>query len=173
MLPTLDKNRPDRFFEQSPEQLLRTTGAIKREMNRPVNDVKPTARVDSHVEYSGPTQTSHSKPGKGTSDDYGKKNTMVYNNSRELTGQSSIISNLTSAVKAIISPIVDIFRHTPKEYTIDAPREFGNMQAQIPEKPTTYDPVNHIMKTTIKETTIHDTTAVPHNGCRPPKRRRV
>ena len=22
-------------------------------------------------------------------------------------------------------------------------------------------------------TTIHDTTAVPHNGCRPPKRRRV
>jgi small subunit ribosomal protein S11 len=22
-------------------------------------------------------------------------------------------------------------------------------------------------------TTIHDTTSVPHNGCRPPKRRRV
>jgi hypothetical protein len=32
------------------------------------------------------------------------------------------------------------------------------MKAQIPEKPTTYDPVNHIMRTTIKETLIHDTT---------------
>jgi hypothetical protein len=32
------------------------------------------------------------------------------------------------------------------------------MHAQIPEKPTTYDPVNHIMRTTIKETTVHDTT---------------
>jgi hypothetical protein len=32
------------------------------------------------------------------------------------------------------------------------------MQAQIPEKATTYDPVMHAMRTTIKETLIHDTT---------------
>ena len=153
----VDKNRPDTFFEQCQDQLLKTTGAITRETSRPVQDVKATARVDSHTEYAG-TATAGGKPGQGASYDYGKGSVMVFNNSRDLTGSHTIISNLTSAVKSIIAPLLDVFRHTPKEFTIDAPREFGNMHAQIPSKATIYDPVNHMMRTTIKETTVHDTT---------------
>ena len=158
IMPEVSKNRPDICYEQTADQLLKTRGAFTREMSRPVEDVKATSRVDTHSDYSGAVHASGTKPGQGSSDDYGKKNVIVYNNSRQLTGSDSIITNLTSSVKAVIAPLLDVFRNNIKEYTIDAAREFGNMHAQIPEKATTYDPINHIMKTTIKETTIHDTT---------------
>jgi len=154
----VNKNRPDRFYEQSPDQLLRTTGAVIREMNRPVFDMKPTARVDGQKEYKGSAGYSTSQPGQGAKYDHGKEGVLVYNTGREELSERTVITNAMSSVKAIISPLLDLFRDTNKEYTIDAPREFGNMHVQIPSKPTTYDPVNHIMKTTIKETTIHDTT---------------
>ena len=57
-----------------------------------------------------------------------------------------------------------MLKRTPKEYLVDAPRTFGNMHAQIPEKPTTYDPVTHALRTTIKETIIHDTTILNAKG---------
>ena len=154
----ISKNRPDRFYEQTPDQLLRTTGATIREMNRPVYDMKPTARVDGQIEYKGNAKCSTDSPGQGSNDDYGKENVLVYNTGREELSERTVITNAMSSVKALIAPLLDLFRDTNKEYTIDAPREFGNMHVQIPSKPTTYDPVNHIMKTTIKETTIHDTT---------------
>jgi len=158
IIPAVAKNRPDICYEQTEDQLFRTTGAYTRETSRSEQNIKATARVDSHTEYSGAAQGSETRPGQGAKDDYGKKGIEVYNTSRELTGSHAILTNLTSTVKAIISPLLDVFRNNTKEYTIDAAREFGNMHAQIPEKATTYDPVNHIMKTTIKETTIHDTT---------------
>jgi hypothetical protein len=96
ILPNIDKNRPERFYEQSQDQLLKTTGAVKREMTRPIQDVKATARVDTHVTYGGPTQTSSTKPGKGTKDNYGKDTVTVCTTARELTGQSSIISNFNN-----------------------------------------------------------------------------
>jgi hypothetical protein len=154
----VSKNRPDRFFEQSHDQLLKTTGATIREMSRPVQDMKPTARVDGQVEYKGSIGYSSYNPGQGIKDKYGKDGVMVYNTSRADLSERTVITNAMSSVKAIIAPLLDLFRDTNKEYTLDAPREFGNMHVQIPSKPTTYDPVNHIMKTTIKETTIHDTT---------------
>jgi hypothetical protein len=89
---------------------------------------------------------------------------MVYDNERQTTQTKTVVSNLTSVVKAIVAPFLDALKHTPKVYTLDAARTFGNMHAQIPEKPTTYDPVNHMMRTTIKETTIHDTTVANLKG---------
>ena len=154
----VSKNRPDRFFEQSHDQLLKTTGATIREMNRPVFDMKPTARVDGQIEYKGSIGYSTNNPGRGSRDSYGKEGIMVYHTGRADLSERTIITNAMSAVKSVIAPLLDLFRDTNKEYTLDAAREFGNMHVQIPSKPTTYDPVNHIMKTTIKETTIHDTT---------------
>lgn len=154
----VDKNRPDRFFEQSHDQLLRTTGATIREMNRPVYDMKPTARVDGQIEYKGSIGYSTTNPGQGAKYDYGKKNTILYDTGRADLSERTVITNAMSTVKAMIAPLLDLFRDTNKEYTLDAAREFGNMHVQIPSKPTTYDPVNHIMKTTIKETTSADTT---------------
>lgn len=150
------KNRPDTYYEQSSDQWLRTTGAYTKDTSRPVQLVKPTARVESHVSYTGNAAVVATNPGMGIKDDYGKSAINVYDNERTTTQTETVVSNLTSVVKAVIAPFLDIVRHTPKEYTIDASRTFGNMSAQIPDKPTLYDPVNHMMRTTTKETTIHD-----------------
>jgi hypothetical protein len=75
----------------------------------------------------------------------------VYQNERDITGTKTVLGNLTSYVKAVVSPLLDIFRHNHKEYTLDAARIYGNMQAQIPSKPTTYDPVTGAMRTTVRE----------------------
>lgn len=159
-----EKNRPDTFYEQTSDMLLRTTGAVSKESGRPVVDLKPTARVDSHTEYQGQANATSVQPGRGEGDDYGKSGIMVYDNERQVTQTRTVVSNLTSTVKAIVAPLLDIVRHNTKEYMVDAPRTFGSMQAQIPSKPTTYDPVNHMMRTTIKETTIHDTTVANLKG---------
>ena len=158
------KNRPDTHYEQCKDQWLHTTGAVIRETERPELVVKPTSRVDTHTNYQGVATTTTSKPGKGDSDDYGKSNVLVYSNERDVTQQRTVVSNLTSVVKAVIAPFMDIMKRSTKEYMVDAPRTFGNMNAQIPEKPTTYDPVMHAMKTTIKETTVHDTTIMNPKG---------
>jgi hypothetical protein len=158
------KNRPDKFYEQTQDMLLHTTGAYHKETGRPIQEVKPTARVDTHVTYEGNAHNKTSHPGTGEGDTYGKEGIMTFNNSRQLTGERTVFNNLRSTVNAIIAPLFDLFRHTTKEYMIDAPQQNGVLQAQIPSKPTTYDPVNHIMRTTIKETTVQDTTITNLKG---------
>jgi hypothetical protein len=51
---------------------------------------------------------------------------------------------------------MDVLKYTNKEYTVESARGVGNPSIQIPSKQTLYDPVNHVMKTTVKETTLHD-----------------
>lgn len=155
---SFEKNRPDTWYEQGADQWLKTTGLVKEARGRPVQLIKPTARQDSHIEYDGPAYGKTAKPGQGNRDDYGKTNIMVYENERDITGVRTVINNTTSIVKAVVAPLLDLFKHTPKEYTIENGREFGNMSAQIPSKPTVYDPIAYVARTTIKETTIHDSS---------------
>lgn len=164
ILGEVAKNRTETSFEQTPDQWITTTGANFKESLRPISIVKPTARIDGHKEYRGVAAASATQPGRGQEYDYGKSTIMVYDNERQTTETKTVVTNLTSMVKAIVAPFLDILRHTPKDYTLDSARVFGNMSAQIPEKPTLYDPVNHMMRTTIKETTIHDTTVANLKG---------
>lgn len=64
--------------------------------------------------------------------------------------------NLTSAVKSMTAPLLDIMRLNRKEYTVINGRPSGNFQNTNPSKMTVYDP-NDVARTTIKETLIHDT----------------
>ncbi len=155
LIGKFEKNRTEKFFEQSPDMWLRTTGAVIKDTNRSIQNVKPTSRVETHVEYKGGA-SSGERSGQGSKDDYGRIAVTAKPNEREATTEATVLTNLTSIVKAIVSPIIDVFRHTPKEYTIDSARPYGNMQAQIPEKPTLYDPVTGKMRTTIKETGLYD-----------------
>ena len=152
------KNRPDKFYEQTEDMFLKTTGAQIKDKLRPIQEVKPTARVESHVEYEGNAHNSTTEPGVNGKDEFKKDAIQVFHNNREITGEKTILNNLRSTVNALISPLVDLFRHTNREYLTDSARPYGNVHAQIPEKATTYDPVSHIMRTTIKETTVQDTT---------------
>ena len=149
------KQRPDTVYEQREDMWLKTTGAYNKESLRPSQNVRPTTRPESHVEYSG--SISKNNFNIGEDDDYGKSKIMVYNTERQLTETRTVVSNVTSLIKAVVSPIMDALKYTMKEYTVESARAVGNPSIQIPEKSTLYDPVNHIMKTTVKETTIHDT----------------
>lgn len=124
-------------------------------------------RPDTYYEQTK-DQWIHTKapavPGQGENDDYGKSSVLVYDNERDITQQRTVLNNVTSMVKSVVAPFFDILKRSTKEYLVDSARVYGNMSAQIPEKPTLYDPVNHIMKTTIKETTVHDTTLLNPKG---------
>lgn len=65
-------------------------------------------------------------------------------------------ANVTSAVKSMTAPLLDIMRLNRKEYTVMNGRPSGNFQNTNPSKLTMYDP-NDVARTTIKETLIHDT----------------
>lgn len=154
----VSKNRVDTWYEQSSDQWLKSRAAVTGERQRPEVDLKPTARVEQHVEYSGVAAGVSTKPGMGAADDYGKESILVYDNERMTTQTRTVVSNVTSVVKAAIAPLLDVLRHNTKEYTLDASRTFGNMHAQQPSRPVMIDPVDGIARTTIKETLIHDSS---------------
>jgi hypothetical protein len=180
----MDKNRASTVIEQTEDNYFRTTGAYLKEASQPVYEAKHTNRVDTTREYMGgagntmnfarvvdPASVRPStrvqldeagvrnaylgRQGVGTGDDYGKSTIMVYDNERDITTTRVYQGNLTSLVKAIVAPITDAFKGTRKDEMIDNPRHFGNVTAQIPDKPTLYDP-NDVARATIKETTIHE-----------------
>lgn len=151
---SLSKNRPETVFKQTKDNYFKTTGAVLKNSKRPLQNIKATNKQDSHIEYKG--NFKYVKPGLGVNDTYGKENVLVYDNERQTTEDKTSITNVNSIVKAIISPITDIIKFSTKEYTIKSARESGGNIKGVVEKMTTYDPVNHIAKTTVKETTIHD-----------------
>jgi hypothetical protein len=149
----LSKNKPERTYAQTENNWFKTTGSVFKEQDRPIENLKATSRIITHTDYSG---TANTKLSSGFDDNYGKNNIIVYDNERQLTETRTVQTNLTSSFKAFVAPILDALKITNKVYLVEAARAVGNASIQIPEKATLYDPVNHIMKTTIKETTIHD-----------------
>lgn len=154
----VSKNRPDTFFENTPDMWLKSRAAETKAQQRPEVIVKPTSRVQTAVEYEGNARAV-GQPGRSAliGDDYGKSSICILDNARSETTTKTVVSNLRSTIKAIVAPLMDAVRRTPKEYLVDAPRVYGNMSIQIPEKATLVDPVAHQPRTTIKETLIHDT----------------
>jgi hypothetical protein len=177
------KYRPETFWEQDHDNLIKTTGAILKKAEVGDFNVKDTNRKDTSVQYigtaiastavkpklegvlpqghrielqsAGPGIADVTSKGLGDFDDFGKNNIMIYNQERDISSTRVQNGNLTTMVKSIIAPLEDFLKITKKQEGVDNPRHFGNMNAQIPEKPTMYDP-NDVARTTIKETLIHD-----------------
>ena len=99
----------------------------------------------------------------GSCDDYGKASVQVYANERDITTCQTVKTNLQSIVKAITAPLQDLFRDTRKVFTLEASREHGQLQPRMPAKMTVYDP-NDRLRTTIKETLIHDAVRMNLRG---------
>ena len=87
--------------------------------------------------------------------DYGKDSIENKPNERDITQKRTVIHNLTSEVKKIMIPFIDLARRTKKENFVGNIRPDGNMKAQMPSKPTIKDP-DDVLRTTIKETTVHN-----------------
>lgn len=178
---SVDKNRPDRYFEQTPDMYFKTTGAYFKPANVPQYNVKATNRLTTSRDYTGTAKGANkrradgsirlsTKPqfkesgvrnailsffGAGTADDYGKKDIVVYNNERDLTTTKTYQGNVTSLIKAIVAPLEDVLRVSKKEEFVANPRTYGNMNPAQPDKITIWDATD-AARTTIKETTIHD-----------------
>lgn len=88
--------------------------------------------------------------------DYGKGSIRIYDNERKETLERTYEGNVQSFIKSVTAPLLDALRPTNKEHLVSAAREFGSMNAQLPEKPTTYNK-DDVLRTTIKETGIHST----------------
>ena len=149
------KNKPETTYKQTEENWFKGQSYLKKDTNRPVENLKDTSRIGTHLDYYGglKNQEEYQNP----NEDYGKNSVIVYNtNKHELSKQEVPVSNFSTNLKAFVSPITDALKISLKEFFINPEREFGYLSPQQPDKATTYDPINHIMKTTIKETTIDD-----------------
>ena len=177
------KNRVERFYEQTPDMYLRTTGANLKATQVPKFNVKATNRLHTSKQFMGPargkdqqydlqkdTIKKSSKQqlkaagirnavlsafGLGQKDDHGKGNIVVYKNERDLTTTRTYQGNITSLVKSITAPIEDLIKNTKKQETVNNPRTYGNMKPAAPAHITIVDTTD-IARTTIKETLIHD-----------------
>jgi len=174
------KKTPDTAFEQSPSQYLVTTGAVIKERQQPTIVLRDTNRKDSmeYIPSADPnTKESSARPLYRKSDkecfetsgprnlheesawtdidfgDYGLKGTHFPPNERDCTTVPTPASNFNSVVKAIIAPVLDIFRYTKKQNAIGNIREAGNVGTSQVTKNIMYDATD-VARTTIKETTI-------------------
>ena len=153
MTENVVKNLPERTFEQNKENFFVTTGAYTKPTERSNQNIKETNAPLGHIEYTGGAKDTVNL--QNTNDDYGKANVVVYDNERNNYETKTVVTNLTSLVNAVVNPLVDTMKNSIKEYLIDAPRQEGMMNPQMPQAVTVHDP-NDITRTTIKETTIHD-----------------
>jgi len=90
--------------------------------------------------------------GAGRRDDYGRAAVQVYGNERDLTTCATPVANLGAAVSALTAPLLDLVKWTRKVFTLDAPRELGQLQATFPSKATVAP--DDAARPTVKETTL-------------------
>ena len=184
------KKTPDTTFEQSPSQYLITTGDVIKERQQPTIILRDTNRKDSmeYIPSADPNnKESSARPLYRKSDkecfettgprnlyednawtdidvgDYGLKGTHFPPNERDCTTVPTPASNFNSIVRAIIAPVLDIFRYTKKQNAIGNIREAGNVGTSQITKNIMYDATD-VARTTIKETTIDNDRMGPLSG---------
>ena len=181
-IQNLVKNRTSKTFPQTHANLLRTTGAFRKQQLNPNIIIKNTNRTTSKPvfgsaapvsskrtytvsKYSPTFRNNYTTSGmrnifksnswnaSSEQSDYGKRSYVAIPNERDITQKRTHMTNVMSAIKAIIAPLQDKLKNTKKEFIIGNPNPEGYMGADMPKKPTVYDP-NDKARTTVKETTI-------------------
>lgn len=185
MLGRVEKQRPDTFFINTQDRWLTTTGSEKGETLRPIQEMGVVRRNDIPIDYMGPAGSidvkaphapenyepskrheamqcgvNHSRAiGKGPStdtDNYLRSHTNYENNRSTVKQPDTIRSGFSRAVGAVIAPVIDIFRPTRKDETINNVRVYGDGGTSVP-KGYVYNPQD-TTQTTIKETTLYSPT---------------
>ena len=178
--PNMTKNRPDTFYTNSEDRYFTTVGGVEKQTARACHVMKDTNRKDSK-NYTGsaapasikkdPHRSLYKKstkiqaPETGPrnlfkknvkNDDHGKGSINLGTNERDITQKRTHTSNITTVVKSILAPLLDVMKTTKKENVQGNSRQTGNLGASQVSKNVAWDP-NDITRTTIKETNIHDT----------------
>ena len=132
----------------------RTVDGMKGNLPADIGEVCKN-RVDTFYEQ---TEDMYLKAGNSANDKATQRPCVDMKvTNRATTGLKTEEGNVTSMVKSLTAPLLDIMKVNKKEYTVMHGRPQGNLQSTAPPKLTIYDP-NDVARTTIKETTIHDTT---------------
>ena len=172
---TVNKNRPDTSYELGPSRWFTTTGAETGQTHRSEILLQPQDRglcntnyfggstseakatyINSHTNEShkvslqseplGPCKAHMQAPEDRVS---GYENRC---NNRATTDQRVNMGPIKAAVDAIVSPIVDVVRHTRKSNFVGTARLLGNAQSTVGGVPY-YNSQNR-PKTTLKEQTV-------------------
>jgi hypothetical protein len=177
----VEKYHPDTYFIQTQDRWLTTTGQEKAQMQRPVEEVHTTSRMNTSQSYSGVASadktagyipgeyeqskrpelgpsnvnpsTAAGKGGYGDLDNALSSHTNYTNNRSISRNQDSFGAGFSRAIGAVIAPIMDILKPTRKEEYTTNVRLYGDAGSRIP---TSYvlNP-NDTTPTTIKETTLY------------------
>jgi hypothetical protein len=181
MIGRVEKNLPDKFFIQSQDRWLTTTGQEKGQALRPVQEIHYTARNDTTQPYMGVANADknasycapqfeqskrnelpkldvpHSNAaGRGTHeylDNALKNHTSSLNNRAVMRQPDTIRSGFGGAIGAVIAPIMDIFRPTRKSEVACNLRIYGGAGSEVTGG-YVLNP-NDVTPTTVKETTLY------------------
>jgi hypothetical protein len=183
MIGRVEKQRPDTFFINTQDRWLTTTGAEKGETLRPIQEMGVLRRNDIATEYMGPAGAidvkattapqnfepskrheafqggvNHSRAtgqGNHTDKDMFLKSHTNYQNHRSTVKQPETLrSGFSGAIGAVVAPIMDMFRPTRKDETINNVRVYGDAGTSSMVKGPVYNPQD-TTSTTIKETTLY------------------
>ena len=186
MLGRVEKQRPDTFFINSQDRWLTTTGAEKGETLRSIQEMGIVRRNDIVTDYMGPAgaadrkaayapenfekskrqesmtcgvnHSSAQRRGPSTdADNFLRSHTNYENNRTTVRQPDTHRSGFSGAIGAVISPIMDMFRPTRKDETINNVRVYGDAGTAAGSKGPVYNP-NDPTTTTIKETTLYAPT---------------
>jgi Family of unknown function (DUF5899) len=178
----VEKNRPDTFYIQTQDRWLTTTGAEKGQTLRGEIELFDTARNQQSKEYVGVAgradnvgnyaprnfknpkkegyASDHLQPASAMNQGQEvinkfnqQKSIKNYSNNRSTTrAVESFGSGFTTAIGAVIAPLMDIVNPTRRQETTSNLRIYGDAGSSVPE--------NYILNpkdkpvTTIKETTL-------------------
>ena len=154
MIGKVEKNRPDRHYENSADRWFTTTGAEKAQTARSAVVLQPENRTTTTREYfgnaadregEGTYQPGHyrgthkqqlksenmgvatDKGGWGaTPQDYGKKGYQARTNARTFTSERTQLGAAGALVNALTAPLMDMLRPSRKENVIGNMRPMGN-----------------------------------------------
>ena len=186
MLGRVEKQRPDTFFINTQDRWLTTTGASKGETLRPLQEMGVVRRNDIPIDYMGPAgaidvkaatapqnfepskrhevitgninpSTAAGRGGHADKDTFLRSHTNYENHRSTVKQPDTLRSGFSGAIGAVVAPIMDIFRPTRKDETINNVRVYGDAGTASMVKGPVYNPQD-TTPTTIKETTLYAPT---------------
>lgn len=178
----VEKQRPDTYFINSQDRWLTTTGAEKGETLRSIQEMGIIRRNDVLLDYMGPAgaadrkaayapenfekskrqesmtcgvnHSSAQRRGPSTdADNFLRSHTNYENNRSTVKQPDAYRSGFSGAIGAVIAPIMDMFRPTRKDETINNVRIYGEATSSVPSSYVIN--MNDTTTTTIKETTLY------------------
>jgi hypothetical protein len=180
ILGRVEKQRPDAFFINTQDRWFTTTGAEKGERLRPIEELGVIRRNDVKTDYVGPAGTvdhqatvapSNFEPSKRLqlpAADVNHSNAVgrgpvsekriesfsnTPNNRSTVKQPQTMRSGFSSAVGAVIAPLMDVLRPSRKEEIMGNVRVYGDAAPVVPNG-YVINPLD-ATPTTVKETTLY------------------